>query len=180
VKVYNFQRDERGQPFCRISGGRLPYALALRPDLKTYGLALDWGTGLPSDSARLSLALLVDHFEGDARAPSRLGDALAVCLHLSFSRWVAGWPTESFQVDAAEIRAQLRELVPLHVDALREFIGQCYVRDRAALDRPSHELLRFRYITLFLVGLGVPAAFAQELFRLSTTQEHAKYVTNES
>jgi len=180
MKVYNFQRDARGQPFCRISGVRLPYALGLRPDLKTYSQGIEWGTGLPTDSARLSLALLVDHFEGDARATSRLGDALAVCLHLSFARWVAGWPTDSFQVDAAEIRAQLRDLAPLHFDALREFIGQCYVRDLSALDRPSPELLRFRYITAFLVGLGVPAAFAQELFRLSTTQEPANLVPNES
>jgi len=179
VKVYNFQRDERGQPFCRISGGRLPYVLALRPDLKTYGSALDWGTGIPSDSARLSLALLVDHFEGDARAPSRLADALAVCLHMSFARWVAGWPIDEFQIDAPEIRAQLRDLAPLHVDALCEFIGQCFVRDRALPDHPSPEVLRFRYITLLLIGLGCPASFAQELFRLSTIQEPAKSVSHE-
>lgn len=180
MKVYNFQRDERGLPYCRISGGRLPYALALRPDLKTYGAGLEWGTGIPADSARLSLALLVDHFEGDARAPSRLGDALAVCLHMSFARTVADWPCDGIEIDAPQLRELLRALTPLHLVPLREFIGQCFVRDFAAADHPSHELLRFRYITAFLIGLGCPAAFAQDLFRLSTTPKSANYVSNES
>ena len=180
MKIYHFQRDERGAPFCRVSGTRLPYALPLRPDLKTYGGGLEWGTGIPSASARLALAMLTDHFEGDARATSRIADALGVCLHMSVARWVSSWPTDGLDVDATEIRAHLRDLAPLHVAPLREFVSQCFVRDLASHERPSHELLRFRYLTTFLVGLGCPSAFAQELFRLSTIQEPVNYVSNES